>query len=96
MLEDQPFKQIAHRLFLFFGELPDRLELQRQIVTGAARALGKNQIVQAHMQHLGQPDQGVQGWLRRPCLIAANLIDVQRGGFGQRLLRQIALAAQAA
>lgn len=30
------------------------------------------QIIKPHMQHLGRPNQGVQGWWRRPCLVATD------------------------
>lgn len=59
MLEDHPLQQLAHGLLLRFRKLADRLELQRQVVAGAALLFAEHQIIKPHMQHLGQPNQGV-------------------------------------
>lgn len=38
------------------------------------------------MQDVGEADQGVECWLGRPCLIAADLVDVEIDGIGEALL----------
>ena len=46
------------------------------------------------MQRAGQADQSVQCWLGRPCLVAANLVDVQANQISKALLRQAELLAE--
>jgi hypothetical protein len=57
MFQNHPLQQLAHGLLLVFCELAHSLELQRQILAGTALVFVEHQVIEAHVQHFGQPDR---------------------------------------
>ncbi len=59
MLEDETFEHFLRGLAVVVVKLLQRLELQAQGVAGTAFVVDEDPVIQADVQRLGQPDQGL-------------------------------------
>lgn len=94
MLEDEGFEDGARDGLFLWGELGERLELKAQVRVRPPLALLEDERIEADMQRAGEADQGVECGLGRPCLVAADLVDMQADEIGQALLGMALLLAE--
>lgn len=94
MLQDHPFKQGPNDRFLLFIKATDRLELQTEIVIGAAFVFTENEHIRTHLESGGEFADRVERGLRGACFVAAQLNDVPADTCGESGLGKAAVLAQ--
>lgn len=86
MLEDHAFEQGADDLLVLWRHARDGLEVQAQVVAGAALVLIEQQRIAADAEGDGEPAQHRQRGLRLAGLVALEDGGADAGRFGQGLL----------
>jgi hypothetical protein len=89
VFENQAIEDCFYDIAFVLGHVADGLELEGQILRGAAFVLFENEIIQADVESFRQPNKGVQRGLGFAGLIASDLIDMNANGISQGLLGEV-------